>query len=526
MMKAISARPNSQNQARVSTSTDIHSENAAPEQAVFADLREEAFAQTGLHTLIHNSPRLAAQGSQVKSAFAVPTQKYAEKGNTRTASQHTGSVDVQPRQEQYPAHEAWHVIQRKQASGNTPHQNGNVIQAKFDRKSVHEALTVATGPAVNMGGTTGGAYNVKTGVDDPDRARLVVKVSGSSASVLASDLGIEIGIATPRSVMVPAEPLVLGNLKRVDSTLGNALGSQTEFEVQQHASLGTIPHKGDFSGLNSGLVLGRIAVFDALTGNHDRIYSINRENVVGNIAIDNMAKNETREATDMMEKVIAALATANGTLIAYVKNQIGTFNRQSYSGSPVSERRGLLVQLEMLKQAQTIKEKSGALKDLINLYNATEDEHTQATIKELKRLLLLEEPDMSSPLEQVIKKVALDVGRTREKIIESNIGTMTDKLGKPHFPELVKRLSIIESIDFSEAISAVEKAIFVIESTIEEQHQEKLVAWENKKKVALTNAKDAWTKKFWKFYTTEENYIGELMTTWQNSNPKPLPVTL
>jgi|GEM_PF-5832301 len=422
--------------------------------------------------------------------------------------------------------EAWHVAQRKQAQVK-PSSKGNVVQARFDRQSVHKALTDATGPANDMGGTTGGAYDVHTGVRDPDRARLVVKVAGGISSVLASRIASEIGIAAPQSVMVPAEPGVLGNLRRLNSTLGNALGSQTTFDVQQHASLETIQNRDAFGRLRPGAVLGRIAVFDALTGNHDRIYSTNRSNLFGSIAIDNATRTNTREAQAMMDGAIRDLSAANGALINYVTNPIANFNRETYTGSPTRQRQGLLVQREMLLQVQVIQQKSRDLREVIASYNREQDEQTQALIDELSRLERLSEPDPASPLEAVIRKVQeQNRSMTRLEIIQSNLNSRRRELGTQHFPDLIARLDVIERTDFSRELAAVERAIDDIEQRIRAADQQRLTDWQDNRGLALARSRMAWKDKIFKFYTNERAYVDGLMTTWESSHPRPAPTPL
>jgi hypothetical protein len=68
----------------------------------------------------------------------------------------------------------------------------------------------------------------------------------------------------------------------------------------------------------------------------------------------------------------------------------------------------------------------------------------------------------------------------------------------------------------------VEDAIELLTATIQEEDQQKLLHWQKEKDDALIAAKKEWDDKFWKFYTTETKYVNGLMTTWENSNPKPL----
>jgi hypothetical protein len=399
------------------------------------------------------------------------------------------------------------------------------LQAVFDQQSVHEALIDATGPANDMGGTTGGAYRVKTSVGDPDRDPLVVKISGSTGAVLASQVGVAIGIATPNSVMVNAEPKVLGTMKRLGV---RGLGDQTRFEVQQYADLNKIPNKPDPTE-KTVVSVGKIAVFDTLMGNHDRIHSINKDNLIGAIAIDNTTHNNSATTEKMMEQVIGALAHSDGKLIDYVEQKIAPFSnvyQESYKGSKVKQLQGLEIQLAMFREAINIQRNGEALRELVAQHELAEKANTQHSIDELKRLQVLKEPDLSSSLELVIQKIVTKNGMTREYVIESNLGQAIAGLDKPRFKGVLDRLKVIEETDFREALAATQKAIEVLKAAIAEDDQQRMNVWNEKEKAALASSKKVWDDKFFKFYTTEKVYVGELMTQWRNANPKPLPTNI
>jgi hypothetical protein len=194
-----------------------------------------------------------------------------------------------------------------------------------------------------------------------------------------------------------------------------------------------------------------------------------------------------------MEVVIDDLSSSNGTLINYVKGKIASFNEQEYSGFLVDQRKGLLVQLEMLEQAQRIKDKSGPLKELIETYSQAQNESEKPELDERK---------------------------------QNSIELRTEKLKQPHFPNLLMRLEHIKSLDFSEATSAVKKSITDITTKITTQDKNELANWEIEERTVQANAMEKWRKKWIKCFTNEEKYVDKLTNTWKDKNPKPVPTKI
>lgn len=396
-----------------------------------------------------------------------------------------------------------------------------VIQRAFNADTVRTALLNASGPAEDMGGTTGGAYDIITGAADNDVSRLVLKVGGSSKAVLASSILSTAGIRSPQAVMINIDGEMLAALKRINGILKMKVEDKARKEVQQHIAIAGRPND-EIEGSKDEKLGGMLAA-DTLLGNHDRIHSKNRGNIAGSFAIDNAIHKDTPAAKAMMSAATEIVADSRS--LHHEMERVSAITYANYSGDLVNERKGMLTQRAYLLTMNKLGARAGEIAQMVDVANEEQDITDRQRYDEIQRLLNLGGPDPGSAIDQVAIARANKIETTREDILSGNLSSLSRDIGTMRYEKLLERLAMIDdwhqSGEIAEALMAIDEVIANIESDIRAQDEQNENENERARSEAVMAAQKKWEKKKVKLFTNQDKYVKNLMKTWDTEYKAP-----